>query len=144
MMVIIRRMKQYSLIKNTSYGGVILLFFACFSLIFSAYADTDERMGIPITSTAILQNAGFENGVEIFEMSCIIENAIEEYYLAAVIVDVNNEGNDKRVYNVSDLVNNKMSTYEFEEGFDVKLECMVFVENKPVSYDVAILQSIQK
>ena len=137
-------MKQCSLIKNTSYGA-ILLFFAGFSLIFIAYADPDEGMEIvPITSTAILQNSGFENGVEIFEMSCIIENAIEEYYLAAVIVDVNHEGNDKRVYNVSDLVNNEVSTYEFKEGFDIRLECMVFVENKPVSHDVATLQSIQE
>ena len=113
-------MKQYSssLIKNTSYGAAILLFFASFSLIFSAYADTDNGIEIvPITSTAVLQNSGFENGVETFEMSCIIENVIEEYYLAAVIVDVNDKGNDKRVYDVSDLINNKISTYEFKKKY---------------------------
>lgn len=134
-------MKNYLVTKIISYGA-ILLFFAGFSLIFSAYADTDEEIEtLPITNTAILQHSGFVNGVETFEMSCIIENAIDEYYLAAVIVDVNHQGNDKRVYNVSDLVNNGTSTYEFKEGFDVKLECMVFVENKPVAHDVAILQS---
>lgn len=125
--------------KIISYG-TMLLFFAGFG--FSAYADTYEEIEIiPITSTAILQHSGFVNGVVTFEMSCIIENAIDDYYLAAVIVDVNPQGDDKKVYNVSDLVNNETSTYEFKEGFDVKLECMVFVENKPVSHDVAILQS---